>query len=117
MIIDYLVIPDTPEPVVVISLEQPAALLSTNGSLVCRVTTIPGLHHPPIIEWGELPDPATTTEGETEGEGNIFWLPLNFNPILEEHGGTYTCSATLSFPNTTIPSVSITSNFILIVQG
>ena len=117
MIIDYLVIPDTPESMVVISLEQPAALLGTNGSLVCRVTTIPGLLHPPIIEWGELPDPATTTVGEMEGEGNIFWRPLNFNPILEEHGGTYTCSATLSFPNTTISPVSTTSYFTLIVQG
>ena len=115
--LSILVAPDTPEPLVTISLDQSAAVLGTNGSLVCSVTTIPGLLHPPIIEWVELPDPANTTVEWVEGEGNTFWHLLHFDPTLERHGGLYTCSATLSFPNTTIATVTTTRNFTLVVQG
>ena len=109
--------PDTPEPLVTISLEEPAAVLGTDASLVCRVTTVPGLFHPPTIEWEELPDTANTTVGQMEGEGNVFSRSLYFIPTLQEHGGYYTCSATLAFPNTTIDSVSASENFTLVVQG
>ena len=102
--LSILVTPDTPEPLVTISLEQSAAVLGTDGSLVCGVTTIPGLLHPPIVEW-------------VEGEGNTLWHLLHFDPTLEGHGGLYTCSAKLSFPNTTIASVTTTRNFTLVVQG
>lgn len=92
--------------------------LGTNVSLICRVTTVEGLFHPPLIYWQQLPDPDTVIDNQLiMSDANMFWYTLDFKPLLVAHGGLYTCSATLVFPNTSLPNVSATQDYTLTVQG
>ena len=50
-------------------------------------------------------------------DGKTFESVLEFNPLLESHGGLYVCLAMLMFPNTSLPHISSTRNYSLIVQG
>lgn len=95
--------------------EEPLTL-GTDVSLICRVNTVRGLLHPPLLDWQQFPDPNTVINIQ-RNNGNVFLRALEFRPLLATHGGPYECSATLMFPNTSLPTISITQVYLLIVKG
>ena len=107
-----------PEPVVAIILQQ-SLTLGTDVLLTCSITVVEGLINPPLISWVQLPDPSTTIINPLieVDDGKTFESVLEFSPLLESHGGLCVCSARLTFPNTSLPDISGTRNYSLIVQG
>ena len=80
------------------------------------VTVVEGLVYPPAVEWVVFPD-ATMIDDNTVSDENVHRRDIEFVPLEAVHGGLYTCNASLSVSNASLPLLSSSQSYSLVVQG